>query len=167
MIEKARIFAEKAHEGQKRKLTGEPFFNHVCRVATLVEKFTRNPDIISAAYLHDTVEDCNIQTTSLEVDFNLVVASIVDELTNVYTKEAYPDLGRKERKKQEHKRIAKISYSAKLIKLCDRIDNLWDFKKNEPEYGKDFYYIKESRELLEALKGTNKHLETILEMELV
>lgn len=160
LIEKAIKFAKNAHLGQKRKFSGEDYYQHVYRVYETLTKYTDNIDILCAALLHDVIEDCNIQTEQLEVEFNLVVAAIVDELTNVYAKKNYPNLARKERKIQEAIRIGKISWSAKLIKICDRIDNILDFKRS----GQDCeYYLEESRELLKVLRGVNPALETILE----
>ena len=171
MIEKAKLFAKKCHEGQVRKITGEPYYRHTYRVYKCVSEETNNPDLLSAALIYDTIEDCGITVLELEADFNGVVAEIVYELTNVYTKEDFPWLRRAERKRKEIERIADISYSAKLIKLSDRIDNLIDFKLHDPEYkklwlegrGNEFYYIRESRELLEVLRGVNPRLEKLYE----
>lgn len=156
MLDKAIKFAKKSHEGQKRKFSGEPFYNHVYRVHETVKTYTDNEDLHAASILHDVVEDCNIQAEQLEYEFNLVVAAIVTDLTNVYTKKNYPNLSRKERKLQELIRIGKISWSAKLIKLADRIDNVEDFKRNDEDCE---YYLKETRQLLEVLKGVNYTLE--------
>ncbi|MDR0953170.1 MAG: HD domain-containing protein, partial [Elusimicrobiota bacterium] len=59
MIEKAYNFAKSAHEGQKR-LTGEPFFTHCCEVAKILLDQKLDAETISAALLHDTVEDTNV-----------------------------------------------------------------------------------------------------------
>ncbi len=156
MLNKAIQFAKKAHEGQTRKFSGEPFYNHVDRVLRTVMAHTDNQDLQCGAILHDVIEDCNIQSEQLEYEFNLVVAAIVTELTNIYTKKAYPNLARKERKLQEMIRIGKISSSSKLIKLADRIDNVEDFKRS----GQDCeYYLKETRQLLEVLTGVDYILE--------
>lgn len=165
MIEKARNFAIQKHDGQVRKFCGEPYHNHVFRVASLVSKFTQIPEVIATAYLHDVIEDCNVQAEQIEYEFNMVVSALVEELTNVYTKERYPELSRKQRKIQEVIRIGKISSLAKMVKLADRLDNVLDMKKECPE---DYsYYIKESRELLEVLRGVNPELERLLEEQLV
>jgi guanosine-3',5'-bis(diphosphate) 3'-pyrophosphohydrolase len=166
MIEKAKNYAQEAHKGQVRKLSGEPYYNHVHRVYSLASRFTDNPDILTAALLHDTVEDCDIKVEEIEYEFNLVVGSLVEELTNVYTKKAYSDIDRKSRKKKEHERLGKISWSGRLLKLADRVDNLLSYKKEHPDYGPDFYYLRETRDLLQVLKGTHPALESILEREL-
>jgi (p)ppGpp synthase/HD superfamily hydrolase len=164
-------FAKEAHAGQVRKFSGEPYFKHVYRVHKCVAEETDNPDLWDASALHDIIEDCHITRAELALVFNETVASIVYELTNQYTKVNFPWMKRHDRKQQELKRIAKISYSAKLIKLADRIDNLIDVKLNDPTYAdfwvlgkaREFYYVRESRDLLGVLRGVNPTLEKMLE----
>ena len=57
-VEEARSFAEKAHEGQFRKGTKRPYIVHPLEVAKIVSTMTDDEEIISAALLHDTLEDC-------------------------------------------------------------------------------------------------------------
>lgn len=75
-------FARKAHEGQTRKFTGAPYYTHVERVAALVRKRTDRPELIAAAYLHDTMEDCGVTYETLAQHFGHAVANIVHALTN-------------------------------------------------------------------------------------
>jgi len=79
--------------------------------------------MITAALLHDAVEDQSdkISLIMIEFIFNSNVATLVDELTN---KSKAADAPRAERKKMDRERIMDISRDAKIIKLCDRIDNL-------------------------------------------
>ena len=58
MVEEARSFAEKAHEGQFRKGTKRPYIVHPLEVAKIVSTMTDDEEMISAALLHDTLEDC-------------------------------------------------------------------------------------------------------------
>ena len=57
-VEEARSFAEKAHEGQFRKGTKRPYIVHPLEVAKIVSTMTDDEEMISAALLHDTLEDC-------------------------------------------------------------------------------------------------------------
>lgn len=58
MIERAIQFATKAHEGQLRKGTRRPYIVHPIEVGEIVAGMTKDEEIISAAVLHDTIEDC-------------------------------------------------------------------------------------------------------------
>ena len=56
LIRKAYVFAEKAHEGQKR-YSGEPYFNHVAHVGSDLAQIHIDAVTIAAGLLHDTIED--------------------------------------------------------------------------------------------------------------
>lgn len=58
VIEKAIMFATQAHEGQVRKGTDRPYIVHPLEVGRIVASMTEDEEIISAAILHDTIEDC-------------------------------------------------------------------------------------------------------------
>ena len=58
MIERAIAFATRAHEGQFRKGTTRPYIVHPLEVGEIVASMTDDEEIISAAILHDTIEDC-------------------------------------------------------------------------------------------------------------
>ena len=59
VIEKAIMFATQAHEGQVRKGTDRPYIVHPLEVGRIVASMTEDEEIISAAILHDTIEDCD------------------------------------------------------------------------------------------------------------
>ena len=58
MIDRAIEFATKAHEGQFRKGTRRPYIVHPIEVGDIVSTMTTDEEVISAAILHDTIEDC-------------------------------------------------------------------------------------------------------------
>ena len=58
MVARAIAFATKAHEGQFRKGTKRPYIVHPLEVGEIVATLTFDEEIISAAILHDTIEDC-------------------------------------------------------------------------------------------------------------
>ena len=78
MIDEAIEFASKAHEGQFRKGTRRPYIVHPVEVAEIVATMTADEEIICAAVLHDTIEDCKEVTEEiLKLRFGERVASIV------------------------------------------------------------------------------------------
>ena len=156
MYDKARIFAIAAHSsiGQVRKFTGEPYHTHVLRVAELVSTRTQDQEVLAAACLHDVLEDVephNPEFSRQRIldEFGQGVLDLVLELTDVYTKDNYPDLNRKARKKLEAERLAGISERAKLIKRADLHDN------NSSILGTSFEKTwLEEKKLLDELLGT-------------
>ena len=127
---KAKQFAINAHEsiGQVRKYSGEPYHVHVLAVAELVASKTNDEEILAAACLHDVLEDVapvNPQYSKevILAEFGSRVLDLVLELTDIYTKENYPDFNRKKRKQLEAERLSQVSEPAKLIKRADLFDN--------------------------------------------
>lgn len=121
-IQKAIEFASIVHEGQTRS-DGTPYFNHVKRVGELVREYTDDDDMITAAYLHDTVEDTFVTLELLEADFNSKVAQVVQSLTN--NSEELNALGKT---RYMMKKMVTLDPDVLLIKLCDRLDNVSDLK---------------------------------------
>ena len=78
MVNKAITFATKAHDGQLRKGTQRPYIVHPIEVGDIVSTMTRDEEIISAAILHDTIEDCEgITKEILAEQFSERVANMV------------------------------------------------------------------------------------------
>jgi (p)ppGpp synthase/HD superfamily hydrolase len=94
----------------------------VAGAVTLLDDATE--DMIAVAWLHDVYEDTLFSAPSLVNPFGHPVNEMVVELTNRFTKEAFPALNRAKRKASETWRLASIPPQAQIIKLCDRIDNL-------------------------------------------
>ena len=61
MIQKAAVFAAKAHEGMMRKGSKIPYIYHPMEVALIVAQMTDDPEVIAAAYLHDVIEDAGVR----------------------------------------------------------------------------------------------------------
>lgn len=87
--------------------------------------------MLMAAWLHDVLEDTDIPEEKIGLLFGQKTLNLVIELTNVYTKEAYPLFNRESRKRLEHYRLGLVSDSAKLIKLADRLDNCYSYPLGE------------------------------------
>jgi guanosine-3',5'-bis(diphosphate) 3'-pyrophosphohydrolase len=151
-------FAEDGHKSinQVRKYNGEPYFNHCLEVANIVSSVNNEEDVLIAAATHDLEEDVaplnpNYNLSAITRFFGPIVAHFVLELTDVYTKEAYPQFNRAKRKSLERERIGQISNESKTIKLADLLSNT----KSIVEHDKGFAitYIKEKLELLPYLQG--------------
>lgn len=122
---------------------------HCEAVAHEVARRGGSDSLIAAAYLHDVVEDTNTTLDEIRDQFGFTVADLVDELTDKFTKEEYPELNRIERKRRECERWKKCSEQAQLIKLCDLIDNTETIVKYDPSFA--VVYLREKADLLEAM----------------
>lgn len=151
MEEEALEFARGAHGSQQRKYTEESYIEHPKRVAKIVKTVPHTTDMVCAAYLHDVVEDTPVSLDVIKRRFGGGIARLVEELTDEYVKEKYPDLNRKKRKELETARQAKMSPQAKTIKLADVIDNTRDIVQNDRNFARR--YLPEMEALTEALQG--------------
>ncbi len=74
--------AAEAHRGQTRK-SGEPYITHPVAVAKVVAELGLDDITVSAALLHDAVEDTGMSLDDVELDFGAEVAEIVDGVTKL------------------------------------------------------------------------------------
>lgn len=120
MINKAIAFATNAHKGQLRKGTNLPYIFHPMEVGMIVARMTDDPEIIAAAVLHDTVEDCEGVTEEvIRKEFGNRVAGMVGAESEDKTKTW------KERKAHTlwHLR-EKATWEELLIALGDKLSNI-------------------------------------------
>lgn len=112
LVQKARRFARKRHRGQLDDDKLSYFDVHVRIVGDIIKKVARDPEIVAAAYLHDTLEDTDTTYEELKKEFSERVAELVFELTHLGTKESgyiSPNLK---------------SRDAIMIKFADRLSNI-------------------------------------------
>lgn len=157
LIFDAIIFATNAHHNSKtplRKYTKEPYIVHPLAVAKTVSQCKGATDnMIIAAILHDTVEDCEVSLLEIENKFGVGVSALVEMLTNVATLE---DGKRSIRKKIDREHTAKAHPDAKTIKLADLIDNTKSIVAEDPKFA--ITYLEEKRLLLEVLEEGDSDL---------
>lgn len=82
LIRRAFDFAEKYHQGQKRK-TGEPFINHGLETAAYIAKLRLDAPAVAAAILHDVCEDTPCDLNRLRKEFGKEIAILVDGVTKL------------------------------------------------------------------------------------
>jgi (p)ppGpp synthase/HD superfamily hydrolase len=155
LISEAQRFAKNAHRGidHRRKYSHKPYEVHLAAVAELVASVCRDPEMIAAAWLHDTVEDTPTTLADIEKRFGKRVAQLVSELTDV----SRPAQGNRAARKQiDRLHTAKASARAMTIKLADLIDNCQDIYRADPGFAR--VYLGEVASLMEVLMQGDKSL---------
>lgn len=123
MIRKAFDVAVEAHKDMRRK-SGEPYIYHPIAVARIcAEEMELGPTAVTAALLHDTVEDTHITLDDIEELFGPSVRLIIDGLTKI------PEVFDEHVSIQAEnfrKMVLTISEDLRvvLIKLADRLHNM-------------------------------------------
>jgi GTP pyrophosphokinase len=123
LIKKAFDFAQKAHEGQKRK-NGEPYFNHSLRTALNLAEIKSGPEVVAAGILHDVLEDCNVSEEEMKREFGEEITELVKGVTKIGHYKYYET--EEEQAKNLLNLILKISEDLRIaiIKIADRLDNM-------------------------------------------
>lgn len=155
LVERAREFATAAHQriGHQRKYNKQPYHVHLEAVAERVAQVSDDPEMIAAAWLHDTVEDTPATLDDIEEAFGLPVAELVEELTDV----SRPSDGNRSRRKSiDRMHSAQASARAKTVKLADLIDNCKDITKHDERFAR--VYLVEMGALLKVLTDGDQTL---------
>ena len=148
VTDRALTFATAAHAavGQKRKYDGEDYIVHPIRVADIVRTYGGSDDQIAAAYLHDVVEDTQVDIDTIRNVFGNAIADLVSDLTDVSV--SY-DGNRATRKSIDMEHTLSGSVDAQFVKLADILDNSQDIRANDPSFWK--VYQKEMLALLDGM----------------
>lgn len=163
-LEAVKEFADLAHGNQIRRYTGERYIVHPQRVMETCKMYSDNQAVLAAALLHDVLEDTPVTVDELLVfllgifhksDADLTLRLVI-ELTDVFTKEAYPMLNRRRRKLMEFERLSNTSADAQTIKYADLIDNVLDIAQNDPDFS--IMFLHEAKLVLEKIPAGNRDL---------
>ena len=132
IITKAFNFARQAHKGVRR-LSGEPYIMHPIAVARIAcEEMGLGSTSISAALLHDVVEDTDYTVEDIENIFGSKIAMIVDGLTKI----SGGIFGDKASAQAENFKKLLLTMSDDirviLIKICDRLHNMRTLQSQAP-----------------------------------
>ena len=124
IITKACNFARQAHKGVRR-LSGEPYIMHPIAVAMIAcKEMGLGATSISAALLHDVVEDTDYTVEDMENIFGPKIAQIVDGLTKI----SGGIFGEQASAQAENFKKLLLTMSEDirviLIKICDRLHNM-------------------------------------------
>ena len=123
-LKKAIQFAARKHHGHFRAETEPlPYITHLFSVALLVAEDGASDDVVSAALLHDTLEDTNTTREEIVTAFGEHVAELVEHVSEIKAWEG-KKLDWKERKEQYLAHLETAPEDALLILIADKIDNI-------------------------------------------
>ncbi len=125
LIDKAIIFATKAHSGQVRKATNIPYIVHPMECAVIVSAMVLDEEMIAAAMLHDTVEDCkDVTIETIRENFGERVAYFVNQESEDKSKTW------QERKQSTIDHLQKATKEECILVLADKLSNMRSIKRD-------------------------------------
>ena len=135
ILDRAIIFAVRAHTGTERRGKGFPYIVHPMEAVEIVATMTKDQELLAAAALHDTLEDTNITLDQLRDEFGVRVASLVaDESDEKYEGVSESDSWHA-RKQAAIDRLARASHDAKIVALGDKLSNMRAIARDYAEQG--------------------------------
>jgi (p)ppGpp synthase/HD superfamily hydrolase len=164
VLEQIKDFADQAHGDQVRKYSPERYIAHPMRVMEMCRSYVPRIPVLAAALLHDVLEDTEVNDHQLSEFLQSIMNQkeaaqtlrLVVELTDIFTKSAYPNLNRRRRKEKEIARLGKISDEAQTIKYADIIDNCRAIGSQDTDFAPVF--LNECRLILNAMTKGNSDL---------
>jgi len=122
-LQSAYHFSEQAHEGQFRK-SGEPYISHPLAVASILAQWHLDPQALTAALLHDVMEDTSVTKTEISRNFGKPVAELVDGVSKLDKIEF--ESHAEAQAENFRKMLLAMARDVRviLIKLADRLHNM-------------------------------------------
>ena len=162
LLLEAIAFAAEKHRHQRRKdAEASPYINHPIALASLLKREgVDDVAVLCAALLHDTIEDTNTTADELRVLFGEIVTSVVLEVTDDKS------LDKAERKRLQVQHAHALSDRAKLVKLADKICNVYDMVAAPPAswtLDRKREYLQWAKEVVDGLRGAHPDLEAIFD----
>lgn len=158
LLLEAVAFAAEKHRHQRRKdAHASPYINHPIALANLLKREgVDDVAVLCAALLHDTIEDTRTTPEELRTHFGELITAIVLEVTDDKS------LPKAERKRLQVQHAGSASQRARLVKLADKICNVYDMVAAPPadwpvERKRD--YLEWARNVVDGLRGTHPGLE--------
>ncbi|MGQ4515515.1 HD domain-containing protein [Streptomyces sp. DW26H14] len=130
VLRRAYVLAEASHRGQYRK-SGEPYITHPLAVTLILAELGAETTTLTAAILHDTVEDTDVTLDQVRAEFGEEVRYLVDGVTKLekvdYGAAAEPETFRK--------MLVATGNDVRVmsIKLADRLHNMRTLGVMRPE----------------------------------
>lgn len=170
-FDKAVAFATQAHSGTERRGKAYPYIIHPMEAVSIVATITKDPEMLAATILHDTVEDTDVTIEQIRELFGNRVADLVQHETAPLD----DSLTWHEKKAQQIKQLAEAPYDSKVVALGDKLSNMrgiaWDYRKIGDEVWKLFHapngkddiawYYRSLADTLSELSDTAAYLEFV------
>ena len=122
-LESAYQFSEQAHQGQFRG-SGEPYISHPLAVANILAKWHLDSQALTAALLHDVMEDTHVSKSDISKRFGRPVAELVDGVSKLDKIEFQTHEDAQAENFRKMLLAMARDVRVMLIKLADRLHNM-------------------------------------------
>ena len=124
LLDRAIIFAVRAHAGTERRGKGFPYIVYPMEAVEIVATMTPDQELLAAAALHDTVEDTDVTVDQLRAEFGDRIADLVAAESDAFVEGVSDEDSWHARKQAAIDRLAKAPHDAKMVALGDKLSNM-------------------------------------------
>ena len=124
LLDRAIVFAVKAHAGTERRGKGFPYIVHPMEAMEIVATMTPDQELLAAAALHDTVEDTDVTVDLIRAEFGDRIASIVAGESDEMPEGMSEEDSWHARKQAAIDRLAAAPRDVKIVALGDKLSNM-------------------------------------------
>ena len=148
LLDRAIVFAVRAHQGVERKGKGFPYIVHPMEAVSIVATMTSDQELLAAAALHDVLEDTNTTVDELRKEFGERVALLVEAESDIRIEGSRADSWH-QRKQAAIDRLARASHNAKIVALGDKLSNMRAIARDYAQQGNalwNLFHVKDRKE---------------------
>ncbi|MBQ7490346.1 MAG: bifunctional (p)ppGpp synthetase/guanosine-3',5'-bis(diphosphate) 3'-pyrophosphohydrolase [Bacteroidales bacterium] len=135
LLDKAIIFAVKAHANTERRGKGFPYIVHPMEAVEIVATMTTDQELLAAAALHDVVEDTDVTVDEIRKEFGDRIAKLVDAESDKFEAGKTEEESWHERKQAAIDRLAAATHDAKIVALGDKLSNMRAIARDYQDIG--------------------------------
>ena len=121
LLDRAIIFAVKAHHNTERRGKGFPYIVHPMEAVEIVATITSDQELLAAAVLHDVIEDTDVTIEELRAEFGNRIAELVHSESDQFIDGISEADSWHDRKQAAIDRLAAASYDAKIVAMGDKL----------------------------------------------
>ncbi len=145
LLDRAIIFAVKAHHNTERRGKGFPYVVHPLEAMAIVATITPDQELLAAAALHDVIEDTEVTVDELCEMFGERIAHLVHAESDQLNGELFDGQNEEEtwhaRKQAAIDRLAAAPHDAKIVAMGDKLSNMRAIARDYKEKGDALWSI--------------------------
>ena len=124
LLDRAILFAVRAHAGTERRGKGYPYIVHPLEAVAIVATMTADQELLAAAALHDTVEDTDVTVEQIRDLFGNRIAALVADESDEMPAGVSEEASWHGRKQAAMDKLSRASHEAKMVALGDKLSNM-------------------------------------------
>lgn len=141
LLDRAIVFAVKAHAGTERRGKGFPYIVHPMEAMSIVASITSDQELLAAAALHDTVEDTDVTVDQLRAEFGDRIADLVASESDAVMEGVSERDSWHSRKQAAIDALKGAGRDVKIVALGDKLSNMRAIERDYAEKGDSLWTL--------------------------